>query len=120
MSLFNKIRSSIQPGQKFRTPSKETPFSVKAIDTQHVTFSVGEKSKIKVPATCWEGIPDYLRGRGWVRIGAVHDTADTSTLEAYLDRFVSSSSSSYVVPVLEHIGTVKVERSKPAKVRLIE
>ena len=121
MSVFEKIRRSIQPGEIFCTPSEEVPFSVETIDADNVTFRVGEgKWKIKVPTECWEGIPDYLRGRGWVRIGAVHDTADEGTLEAYLDKYVQSSSSSYVVPILEHIGIVEVRRSRPAEVRLIE
>lgn len=120
MSIFEKIRRSIQPGEIFYTPSKEVPFSVATIDAENVTFNVGEKSKIKVPSECWNGISHHLRDRGWVRIGAVHDTASEGTLEAYLDRYVQSSSSSYVVPVLEHIGAVEVRRSRPAKVRLIQ
>lgn len=66
------------------------------------------------------GYPSYLRGRGWVKIGAVHDIADEGTLEAYLDKYVPRSSSSYVVPVLEQINVVEVQRGRPAKIRLIE
>lgn len=55
-----------------------------------------------------------------MKIGAVHDIADEGTLEAYLDKYVPRSSSSYVVPVLEQINVVEVQRGRPAKIRLIE
>ena len=121
MSIINKIERSISPGEVLYTPSMRVPFTVEKVDTTRVTFRVGKgKLKITVTAECWERIPGYLRGRGWVRIGAVHDAADEGTLEAYLDTYVQRSSSSYVVPVLERIKIVKVQHSRPAKIKLTE
>jgi hypothetical protein len=40
--------------------------------------------------------------------------------EAYLDPVVKTSSSSYVVPLLEKIGVIEVDYRRPARIRLIE
>jgi hypothetical protein len=121
MTVIGKLKNEIKPGATMHTPSGRAEFEIESVDDSGVTFLVGlGRWKTKIPAKCWEGIPAYLRGRGWVRIGASHDTADTSTLEAYLDPVVKTSSSSYVVPVLEKIGIVEVDRNRPAKIRLIE
>jgi len=121
MSLLKKIRYTISLGEVLYTPSKRTSFTVERVDdTEGVTFRVGAKRKwkIKVPVECWEGIPKYLRSKGWVRIGAVHGTAEKGTFEAYLDNYIQRSSSSYVVPVLERIEIVEVQHGRPAKIRL--
>ena len=121
MSILKRIKDNITPGKVLYTPSRRVPFTVERVDAEGVTFRVGaDKWKIRVPTECWEGITSYLRGRGWVKIGAIHDTADAGTLEAYLDKYVKRSSSSYIVPVLEKIKIVEVQRSRPAMVRLVE
>ncbi len=121
MPVIDRLKIGIRPGVTMRTPSGKADFEIESVDDSGVTFLVGlGKWKTKVPTKCWEGIPPYLKGRGWVRIGASHNTADLGTLEAYLDPVVKTSSSSYVVPVLEKIGLVQVDRNKPAKIRLIE
>lgn len=121
MLIIEKLKTKIVPGTIMRTPSGRAGFEIERVNDDGVTFRVGVgKWKTKVPAKCWEGIPAYLRGRGWVRIGASHETAETGTLEAYLDQVVKTSSSSYVVPVLEKIGIVEVDYNRPAKIRLIE
>ena len=119
MSILEKIKRNISPKTVLYTPSRRFPFTVEKVDAEGVTFRVGAgKWKITVPAECLEGVPNYLKGRGWVKIGAVHGTADKGTLEAYLDKYVLRSSSSYVVPLLDQIGVVKVQHSRPAKIKL--
>lgn len=121
MSIIDKIERTISSGEVLYTPSNRAPFTVEKVDRAGVTFRVGKgKWKITVAAECLEGIPRYLRGKGWVRIGSVHDVAEEATLEAYLDKYVSRSSSSYVVPLLERIKIIKVQRSRPAKIKLTE
>lgn len=121
MSIIDEIKRTISSGEVFYTSSRRAPFTVEKVDTAGVTFRVGEgKWKVTVPAECLEGIPSYLRGKGWVRIGSIHDVAEEGTLEAYLDKYVSRSSSSYVVPLLERIKIIKVQRSRPAKIKLTE
>jgi len=121
MSILERIKDNITPGKVLYTPSRRVPFAVERVEAEGVTFLVGaSKWKIKVPTECWEGITSYLRDRGWVKIGAIHDTANAGTLEAYLDKYVKRSSSSYVVPVLEKIKIVEVHRSRPARIRLVK
>ncbi len=123
MTVFQRITREIRVGMIFHTPVRQASFTIDSIDGEHITFLVGAKTRIKIPRACWNGVPDFLRGRGWVEIGAKHDVAPIGTFEEYLDRFweegkTHASGASYVVPVLEHIGLVEVDHTVPSKISL--
>jgi hypothetical protein len=123
LSIFEIVTREIRAGNTFHTPVREVPFTIDSIDPKHVTFCVGAKTRIKIPRACWDGVPNFLRGRGWVEIGAKHDVAPRGTFEEYLDLFWSegkthASGASYVVPILEHLGIVEVDHRIPSKIRL--
>jgi hypothetical protein len=78
---------------------------------------------IIIPAACLNGIPTFLKGKGWVEIGATHQPPPPprGSLDEYLQDFTGNiSAASYVVPILERITIVQVERTTPSKVRLIQ
>jgi len=123
MSVFEKITREIHSGMVLYTPVRRARFTIEPFETDKVIFLVGAKTKIKIPRACWDGIPNFLRGKGWVMIGSRHDAAPSGTLEEYLDQWWSegkshASGASYVVPVLEHLGIVEVDHNLPSKVRL--
>jgi hypothetical protein len=123
MSVFEKVTKEIRAGMALRTPVSNAPFTIDSIDAKHVVFFVGAKTRIKIPRACWDGIPNFLRGKGWVKIGAKHDVAPSGTFEEYLDRYWSegkshASGASYVVPVLEHLEIVEVDHRIPSKIKL--
>ncbi len=124
MSVFEKIKKEMRGGMVLHTPVRNASFTVDSLDAKHVVFFVGRKTRIKVPRACWDGIPDFLRGKGWVKIGAKHDVAPSGTLEEYLDKYWSegkthASAASYVVPVLERLEVVEVDHRIPSRIRLI-
>ena len=125
MSVFERIRRDIPVGTPLKTPVRNKPFTIERYEPNAVVFSVGVNHlPIPVPRACWDGIPDFLRGKPWVRIGSKHDVAEKGTLEEYLDTHQNPhqhrhpSWGSYVVPVLEHLGIVEVDHCTPSKVRL--
>jgi len=123
MSVFDRVTKEIRVGMTLLTPVRNAPFTIDSIDAEHVVFFVGAKTRIKIPRACWDGIPNFLRGKGWVKIGAKHDVAPRGTFEEYLDQYWSegkshASRASYVVPVLEHLGIVEVDHCRPSKVKL--
>lgn len=121
MRVIKRIMDQILPGTVLKTPSERSSFRVESIDSGGVMMRVGAGWPIYVPKDCWEGIPDFLRGRGWVLVGATHGTPPRGSLDDYLQRFThGTSSASYVVPILERILLVQVKRSKPSQIRLIE
>jgi hypothetical protein len=67
---------------------------------------------------CLEGVPGYLRGRAWVRIGSEFDDGVEGTLDAYLKGFIARATAPWVAVVLETAGVVLVDRDRPARVRL--
>ena len=125
MSIFKKIAGEIHSGMVMYTPVRRAQFTVDSVDMEKemIVFSVGAKTRIKIPRACWDGIPNFLRGKDWVKIGSRHDTAPIGTFEEYLDQWWSegkshASGASYVVPVLEYLKIVEVDHSIPSKVRL--
>jgi hypothetical protein len=125
MSVFDRIKRDIRSGMVLYTPVERSRFTVDTVDTEKVVFRVGKtEARIAVPKACWDGIPNFLRGKDWVRIGARHEKAQRGTFEEYLDthqkphQHSHPSWASYVVPVLEHLKIVEVGHHRPSKVRL--
>lgn len=125
MSVFERITKEICSGMVLYTPVMKSRFTVDSVEADRLVFSVGSKpSLIPVPKACWDGIPDFLRCKDWVKIGQKHDVAEKGTLEEYLDtrhnphQHRHPSWGSYVVPVLEHLGIFEVDHRRPSKVRL--
>jgi hypothetical protein len=86
MPLFERIRREVPVGTPLKTPVMNKPFTIKQYESDALVFSVGTKHlPIPVPRACWDGIPNFLRGKDWVKIGAKHDVAKKGTLEEYLD-----------------------------------
>ena len=119
---MNEILRRVAPGVRLTTPSRRVPFMVEEVDPRGVVLRVGRTgSRIRIPAECLEGVPDFLRDKGWVRIGAIHGKPCKGSLEDYLQQFTHGTSvASYVVPILERISIVQVDRRRPARVRLVE
>jgi hypothetical protein len=95
-------------------------FNVTHVDSEKVLIVTGKKPSIlKIPASALEETPDFLRGKGWLRIGATHENSEESTLDSFLKRFSSGTSwASYVAPLLELAEIVDLDRKRPAKIRL--
>jgi hypothetical protein len=124
MTVFERIRKEIHAGMVLYTPVQNKSFKVESVDSEKLVFFVGAKTKIEVPKACWNGIPDFLRGRDGVRIGAKHECTRKvlrGSLERYLDECpnkTSASAGSYVASVLGHLKIVEVDPHRPSKVRL--
>jgi len=119
--VMEKVLRLVQDGSMFETPSGHSTFKVEAVNRTGVRIRVGVGWPIRIPAECWEGIPSFLRGKGWVIIGATHGSPPPGSFDQYLQQFTHGVSvASYVTPILERIGIVKVNRKKPSKIRLIE
>jgi len=58
MSILERIKRSIPPGEVLYMPSRKAPFTVEYVDAEGVTFCVGEgKWKIKGPSGMLGGHP---------------------------------------------------------------
>ena len=95
-------------------------FKVIHIDGEKVLIETGKKpSTLKIPASALEEAPDFLRGKDWIRIGAVHEISDELSLDTFLKRFSRGTSlASYVAPLLELAKIAEIDRNRPAKIRL--
>ena len=101
------------------TPSGKQ-FKITHIDGEKVLIETGKKpSTLKIPASALKEAPNFLRGKGWVKIGAVHEISDELSLDTFIKRFSHGTSlASYVAPLLELAEIAEIDRSRPAKIRL--
>ncbi len=115
------IRAAIPPGERLRTPSQGAPFTVRSLDRAGVVLLLGKQetpTPISWPA--WEGVAEFLRGRGWVLIGGVFDTkSDKETLDGHLKGYIKRATAGWVAAVLERAKVVQIDRGRPSKVRLL-
>jgi hypothetical protein len=114
------IRSTIQPPLALETPARSAPFIVDRLTERGIVLLLGEK-RAYTPITweCLEGIAAFLRGRGWVKIGSKYEvTAEPDTLDDYLKGCIQRATAGWVAAVLEHSGVVRVNRDRPARIRL--
>lgn len=119
MSVMSQLMAKIIPGQVLYTPVRKSPFKIYSISLSGITLRLGKKWNTPIPAACWDGIPNYLRGKDYVEIGAIHGISKIGTLENYIDRFIPRSAGNYVASVLEYAGIVEIDRKLPSKVRLV-
>lgn len=115
-----KLMQNIAEGTILKTPSRKKEFTVSKVSEKGVSVLVGQTEIIiTIPSSCFEGVPEFLREKGWMIIGAVHDVPFKGSFERYVQSFThGTSASSYVVPMLEKIGIIEVDRRRPSKIRL--
>ena len=115
-----EIASKIPRGSILKTPSGRAEFEIYHIDGERIMIRVPVTNTIiKIPAACFEESSIFLRGKGWIRIGAVHGAACRGSFDEFVQRFTSeTSAASYVAPILEKAGIVKIDRKRPARIKL--
>lgn len=114
------IRQHVSPGTRLPTPTGRAMFVVHELRQQGLVLLLGEKEAwTPLSWECLEGIGEFLRGRGWVRVGAIRDVqGDPTTLDGYLKKCIKRQTADYVAVVLERAGLVELDRERPARVRL--
>lgn len=121
-SIMKKIMEVISAGDTLHTPTG-TPFTITAISYDDVTINKWYKGKpIVISRRCFEKIPRFLNKKGWVEIQAIHDKpGKPDTLDWYCKKFTHEISvGSYIAPILEKAKILRIDRSTPNKVLLIE
>ena len=115
------IRTHLAPGTELPTPTGRATFVVDEISPKELVLLFGpKKTRTAFSWPCLEGIPEFLRARQWVRIGANRNVqGDRDALDGYLKRFIKRQTADYVAVVLERAGLVELDRERPARVRLL-
>ena len=120
-SVEAAIRSSVRQGEVLPTPTGTAAFVVDQLDAEGLSLLFGpKKTRTLLSWRCLEGVPGYLRGRGWVLVGANRDVNSDYGLDGYLKGWIKRQTANYVAVVLERAGIVELDRERPAQVRLID
>ena len=114
------IRAHVSPGSRLPTPTGRAAFVVHELNsTGMVLLLVQKRAWTFLSWDCTEGVPTFLRDRGWVRVGANRDVhGNPGTLDSYLKNCLKRQTADYVAVVLERAGVVELDRDTPARVRL--
>lgn len=116
------IRGAVRTGEQLCTPTGRGVFEVAPNTDECFVLLLGEGQwRTPLPWRALEGIPEFLRGRDWVRIGSQYSTASMEgTLDAYLKYYLKRVTAGWVAVVLEKARVVEIDRTRPAKVRLLQ
>jgi hypothetical protein len=113
------IRSTLRSGEVLPTPTGTATFTVDQIDADGLSLLFGpKKTRTLLTWPCLEGVPGYLRGQGWVLVGANRDVNSDYGLDGYLKSWIKRQTANYVAVVLERAGVLELDRERPARVRL--
>jgi hypothetical protein len=115
------IRSALRSGEALPTPTGTATFTVDQIDADGLSLLFGpKKTRTLLTWPCLEGVPGYLRGQGWVLVGANRDVNSNYGLDGYLKGCIKRQTANYVAVVLERAGVLELDRERPARVRLTD
>lgn len=119
-SVERAICDMVVAGDRLETVPGGAPFTVGAIDEKGVTLLLGAgRWPARLGWPCIEGVPRFLGGRGWVRIGTTYTSSgDVDTLDGYLKGFTKVATAGWVAALLARAGVVELDRGRPARVRL--
>jgi hypothetical protein len=115
------VRGAISPGDRLATPSGRGQFTVARYTADGLVLLLGEKEAwTPLPWRALEQVPDFLRGRGWVLIGSVYSMdSQPGSLDEHLKRFLKRATAGWVAVVLERAAVITVDRSRPARIKLL-
>lgn len=67
------VRAAVVPGELLKTPTGRAPFSVARYTSEGLVLLLGaEEAWTPLPWTALEQVPEFPRGRSWVRIGSTY------------------------------------------------
>ena len=120
-SVEAAIRSSVRPGEVLPTPTCTATFVVDQLGADGLSLLFGpKKTRTLLTWRCLEGVPGYLRGQGWVLVGANRNVHGDYGLDGYFKRWIKRQLADYVAVVLERAGVLELDRERPARVRLTD
>jgi len=120
VNVRDAIQSKLSDGMALKTPTG-SPFRVKSVDDKGIILLFGSaETQTRITWECLDGVPAFLGGKDWVRIGGRFNVEpETRTLDGYLKLWIKRATAPWVAVALETAGLVEINRSKPARLRLI-
>ena len=99
-------------------------FEVERVEQARLILRVG---KIRFPLylrlSCLDELAkecNRLPPNQWMRIGAIHGTPDSSTLDSIVQKYTGgTSAASYLASILEYIEVAEINRKRPQRIRLL-
>jgi len=71
MNVMRILMGKLKDGDKLGTPVQSKEFIVKHISEVGAILLIGKGRKTTIPSKCLNGIPNFLKCKDWVEIGAI-------------------------------------------------
>lgn len=122
MTVEAALRRAFPAPRTLTTHGRGAAFVVERPERTGLVLLLGKgQHRVVIPWACLEGLPDFLRRRGWVPAGGQFTTeGEADTLDGYLKPWVKVQTSRWLARVLEVAGLVEVDPGRPLHVRLRE
>ena len=120
-SVQRALRKKLSTGDLLYTNARCAEFEIGEIDSDGLALLLGSgRQSVKLPWACWEGLPNMLSHKGWMKVGGMFSMeGEPDTPDEYLKGFTGVSTSRWVARVLEEAGVVETDRGPPLMIRLI-
>src|SRR3989337_972079 len=111
------LRRWIAPRTVMDTLAGDTVCVVERLDETGLMLSSSSEVRTHLAWTGFEGVPEFLRGRGWALVGG--SAGDTQgTLEGYLKKWGVCGAGPLVARLLAAAGIIETELGPPLRIRL--
>jgi hypothetical protein len=92
------IRASVSPGELLAMPTGRGHFTVARYTSEGLALLLGKKEAwTPLPWRAMDGVPEFLRGRGWVAVGGVYSTDGVpGSLDEYLKAYLNRATAGWV------------------------
>lgn len=78
-----------------------------------------KEARVPLAWQAMDGVPDFLRARGWVAAGSLYSTdSQPGSLDEYRKSFLKRATAGWFAGVLERAAVLAIDRSRPARVKL--
>ena len=88
------------------------------LDERGIALSFSAKVTTRLTWPCPEGIPQFLRGRGWVAVCG-HTCHTQGALESYVENWSGSEAPPLVARLVAAAGIIEAKLGPPLQVRLL-
>lgn len=113
------IRAAIRPGDRLSTFDQNKPFLIEDMNDEGIVVLIAEKHRTPISWHVLEGALAFAGKRFGTRIGGGYTVnGDPATLDGFLKQYVNRAVAGWVAVILESAGLVRINRDRPATVRV--
>ncbi|MEO8458380.1 MAG: hypothetical protein ABI559_11260 [Chloroflexota bacterium] len=115
------IRARFPRPERLFTPTDKKPYELYDLGLKSISLKLGTRANpVRIEWAVLEGIPDFLRDKGWVNAAGMYVEGGPPTLDHYLKPHVTENVGRWLAHILSEADIVRLRRGKPVRMMLVE